>query len=106
MEFTLEERTFASGTIIPTVEESYNQGFKSGFFWPDKWDYHPGGPWVYSGSPWADKRSQTWAKASAEASKAWHKGWDEGNRSKQMVRQVGIHLSSWGDTIEFRKAVD
>lgn len=102
----MEERTFANGTIIPTIEDSYNQGFKNGFFWPDEWNYHPGGPSVYSGSYWSDDRQKTWAKASTEASKAWHKGWTEGNRSKQMVRKVGINLPAWTDVTEFRKAVD
>lgn len=32
MKYTLEERTFPSGTVIPTAKESYKEGFKKGFF--------------------------------------------------------------------------
>jgi len=105
MKYTLEERTFPSGNVIPTAKESYKEGFKKGFFWPDAWNYHPGGPWTYGGYS-CNQRDKIWASASIEAYNAWHKGWTAGKKSKQLVRESGVELPSWTDIKEFRKVID
>ena len=95
-EFTLEERTFASGNIIKTAKESYVEGFESGFLWPDAWEDHgkPGGPWVYSGQS-NDPANITWHKASKAANQAWCKGWEDGHKSKLLAKKHGGNLEAW-----------
>jgi len=97
-EFTLEDRTLPSGLVIPTQQENYNQGFKRGLFWPDQWNYRPGGPFIYSFKSFYNNttKQEKYTKASQAAHDAWMKGWDDGNKSKSMVRDVaGIELPSW-----------
>jgi len=95
--FSLAERTFANGDIIPTSEESYDKGFESGLLWPDAWENHgkPGGPYVYTADCWAPRTHHIWAQASRAAHQAWMKGWEDGHRSKTHVRKCGVELPAW-----------
>lgn len=95
-EYTLDERTSADGTVIKTVSESYDEGFRSGLLWPNAWNYIPGGPFVYGHERFDDVRMQTFVKASKAAAKAWNDGWAEGNRYKQVIKKY-VNLPSWDD---------
>ncbi len=106
--FSLEQRTFASGHVIPTAEESYDSGYRTGIFWPDEWESHgkPGGPSVYSGGYQPDERSKTWAQASKEAYEAWHRGYRNGHEAKRFLKQNGITLEPWSSISLARAAMD
>lgn len=105
-EFTLEQRTFPTGSVIPTCAESFTSGFRGGLFWPDKRDYTPGGPFVYTSDRRDNKEDRVWCEASSAAAKAWHSGWKTGQLAKSEMRKAGMSLPSWTDTDEYRKAID
>lgn len=109
-EYTLAERTYASGTVIPTVKESYDDGYRTGFFWPDPWESHarPGGPGYYndSYSYKENKQRKIWELASRAAHDAWHKGYRNGHEAKLFLKQYGITLPQWASIELARPAMN
>jgi hypothetical protein len=71
--------------IIPVdldaLDESYADGFESGKNW--KWDYVPGGPWMfYASSPFESERSKAIALQTQAEHYAWMQGWHDGSGIK------------------------
>lgn len=93
IEHSLENRTFPSGTVIPTKKESFNQGFTSGFFWPDAWAYVPGGPFVFRDE--RDSKFLPQATASQDAHNEWMKGWWQGQAFKKLAKEKKYKFPSW-----------
>lgn len=62
---------------------SYQKGFLSGLYWPDRWDHKPGGPWVYSG-----KNNKELAEKSRQEHDDWMQAWELGNDAKAKMKLV------------------
>lgn len=92
IEHSLKNRTFPSGTVIPTKRESFDKGFTSGFFWPDAWAYVPGGPFIFNDR---DPRFFPQASASRDAHEAWMKGWWQGQALKKLTKEKKYQFRAW-----------
>lgn len=69
-------------------EVGYQQGFTTGYYWPDKWEEHgnPGGPWVYTDICRTPKFPR-WAKRSRVINEQWRLGWEDGHKKKLKEKQ-------------------
>lgn len=76
---------------VKKVLDKFNDGFAKGYNWPDKWNYRPGGPFVWSCERHhlrfgVREREHCEHCDAAQQSKAeyeaWMKGWDLGNEKK------------------------
>lgn len=65
---------------LPTQEESYAEGFKTGAAWTS--NYRPGGPWVCSPGNRSGEEFIQHCAAMALNNKQWLQGWDDGQKAK------------------------
>ena len=67
------------------ILNSFNEGYSSGYSWPDAWKEKPGGPWVYTCSynhKSKDCEFCVKAKQSLAENLAWKQGWNIGYAKK------------------------
>ena len=73
---------------IKVILDKFNDGYLTGYHWPDEWKYRPGGPWIYScgcqRGRYFKTECPTCGKAEQSRSEhaAWMKGWDLGHAKK------------------------
>lgn len=84
-----KDKTFVRGikNYDTEVQESYDDGYKTGLEWPEKWNHRPGGPFVFSADykdtvEWKQK-----ARLSADKNKAWLRGWDDGKKKQDELKK-------------------
>lgn len=66
-------------SVMPSIEEAYQDGIITGVTWPDHWKHIPGGPWVH-GREFRNNQLYLIALCdhSANVHKEWIRGWHKG----------------------------
>ena len=67
---------------IPTAEEAYNDGYKTGADWATT--YTPGGPAVFCVRAWEKEPNWVeWCAATEDNAREWLRGFDDGRAAKK-----------------------
>jgi len=76
-------RTFGNYRPLPTAEEAYSDGYKTGAAWKD--NYYPGGPPVFGAHEWEKEPGWSeWCAATQENRREWLRGFDDGRAAKNL----------------------
>ena len=73
-------RTFGTHRPIPTAEEAYNDGHKTGVTW--RHSYYPGGSAAFGAGIYKDPDWVAWCAATQENAREWLRGFDDARATK------------------------
>lgn len=76
--------------MFTTIQEAYDNGFKTGLTWDHDWI--PGGPHVYSPSYRANEEYKEFCKFSQQCHDEWIRGWKDGVETLKDLRNQQNHF--------------